>query len=769
MAGKIRGITIELNGDATGLTRSLDKVNDKLRNTQSTLKDVDKLLKFNPGNADLLAQKQKNLKSAIEGTNEKLKELKRLQGEAEEGSETWDALQRDIIDTENRLKSLENEYRNFGSVGAQQVAAVGAKMQEVGGKIEGIGQKLAPVSAAAAGVVASLVGLGYSAITSADDLNTLAKQTGLSTAEIQKMQYAADLVDVSFEDISGALKKMKSKMDPANETFAKLGVSVTDANGELRDSSTVFYETIEALSGIENETERDQVAMDLFGKSADQLAGIIDDGGASLKQFGQDAEDMGLILDQETLDSLNAINDTVDKTKARFRGAFAKAGATLAQKFAPALDKAAAFAEKLADKIANLSPETLGLITKIAGVVAAIAPVLIVGGKLTSGIGKVLAMAPMIKTAITGITAALASPIGVIALVVAAVAALGVIIYKNWDKIKAWTLGLVENIKAGWDNLKTAVAEKWEAIKTAIVEKWEAIKTSVAEKVENIKTSVIEKWESLKESVSTAVENVKTAAVEKWEAIKDSVSTAVNTLKTNVSLAWNRLKSSVTTTVNTVKANITNAWNTAKDNVTTAIQTLQDGIRNKWNAIKSSTTSIVSGIVSTIGSKFRSAWTTVTSIFNNIKSSISDKITAAKDAVSKAVEAIKNFFNFTFTWPHIPLPHFTITPEGWKVSDLFRGIKPVLGIDWYAKAYDNPMMFTRPTVMQTPYGMKGFGDGHGAEIVLGLNKLRELVGTSGNNVTINVYPPPGANVEQIAAAVEQKLVAAQQRRIRVYA
>lgn len=769
MAGRIAGITIEIGGDTSNLQKSLKGVDGELRKTQSTLKDVNRLLKLDPGNTELLTQKQKNLEKAISTTKTRLDELNKAQDGVAQGSAEWDALQREIIATEQDLQGLEQEYRNFGSVGAQQVAAVGAKMQEVGGKIEGIGQKLAPVSAAAAGVVASLVGLGYSAITSADDLNTLAKQTGLSTAEIQKMQYAADLVDVSFEDISGALKKMKSKMDPANETFAKLGVSVTDANGELRDSSTVFYETIEALSGIENETERDQVAMDLFGKSADQLAGIIDDGGASLKQFGQDAEDMGLILDQETLDSLNAINDTVDKTKARFRGAFAKAGATLAQKFAPALDKAAAFAEKLADKIANLSPETLGLITKIAGVVAAIAPVLIVGGKLTSGIGKVLAMAPMIKTAITGITAALASPIGVIALVVAAVAALGVIIYKNWDKIKAWTLGLVENIKAGWDNLKTAVAEKWEAIKTAIVEKWEAIKTSVAEKVENIKTSVIEKWESLKESVSTAVENVKTAAVEKWEAIKDSVSTAVNTLKTNVSLAWNRLKSSVTTTVNTVKANITNAWNTAKDNVTTAIQTLQDGIRNKWNAIKSSTTSIVSGIVSTIGSKFRSAWTTVTSIFNNIKSSISDKITAAKDAVSKAVEAIKNFFNFTFTWPHIPLPHFTITPEGWKVSDLFRGIKPVLGIDWYAKAYDNPMMFTRPTVMQTPQGLKGFGDGHGAEIVLGLNKLRELVGSTGQQVTINVYPPAGANVEQIAAAVEQKLVAAQQRRIRVYA
>ena len=711
MAGRIAGITIEIGGDTSNLQKSLKGVDSELRKTQSTLKDVNRLLKLDPGNTELLTQKQKNLEKAISTTKTRLDELKKAQTGVQEGSAEWDALQREIIATEQDLQGLEQEYRNFGSVGAQQVAAVGAKMQEVGGKIEGIGQKLAPVSAAAAGVVASLVGLGYSAITSADDLNTLSKQTGLSTAEIQKMQYAADLVDVSFEDISGALKKMKSKMDPANETFAKLGVSVTDANGELRDSSTVFYETIEALSGIENETERDQVAMDLFGKSADQLAGIIDDGGAALKQFGQDAEDMGLILDQETLDSLNAINDTVDKTKARFRGAFAKAGATLAQKFAPALDKAAAFAERLADKIANLSPETLGLITKIAGVVAAIAPVLIVGGKLTSGIGKVLEMAPAIKGAITAVTAALASPIGVIALVVAAVAALGVVIYKNWDKIKEWTLGVVESIKGAWQGLKDGVA--------------------------------------------AAVENVKAAVIEKWESIKDSVSSTVNALKSTVVQTWSKIKLGVKT--------------------------------------------VVSSIVSTISSKFSSAWSTVVRIFNNIKSSIEEKINTARDTVSGVVETIKGFFDFDLKIPDIKFP----TWEDIKgtVESLWKNIKgafdaaiqlkfklpkitmgtkdfqtfagtisiPWPEIKWERKGYMNPVMFTKPTVMATPNGYYGFGDGHGAEIVLGLNKLRELVGTSGNNVTINVYPPPGANVEQIAAAVEQRLVAAQQRRIRVYA
>ena len=769
MAGRIAGITIEIGGDTSNLQKSLKGVDGELRKTQSTLRDVNKLLKLDPGNTELLTQKQKNLEKAISTTKTRLDELNKAQEGVQEGSAEWDALQREIIATEQDLQGLENEYRNFGSVGAQQVAAVGAKMQEVGGKIEGIGQKLAPVSAAAAGVVASLVGLGYSAITSADDLNTLSKQTGLSTAEIQKMQYAADLVDVSFEDISGALKKMKSKMDPANETFAKLGVSVTDANGELRDSSTVFYEAIEALSGIENETERDQVAMDLFGKSADQLAGIIDDGGAALKQFGQDAEDMGLILDQETLDSLNAINDTVDKTKARFRGAFAKAGATLAQKFAPALDKAAAFAEKLADKIANLSPETLGLITKIAGVVAAIAPVLIVGGKLTSGIGKILTMAPMIKTAITAVTAALASPIGVIALVVAAVAALGVVIYKNWDKIKAWTLGLVENIKAAWDNLKTAVSEKWEAIKGAIVTKVESIKASVIEKWENLKSDASQKWEEVKTSIEGVIDGAKESIVAKWDEIKTSVTQSVQNIKNNLTTKWSLIKTTVSSTVTNIADKVTSKWDEAKTNVTTAVTNIKTEVETKWNAIKTSVSTIGQNIANTVRTKFNLAKANALSIFSGIKSGIEEKINNAKATVSSVIEDIKGFFDFEWKLPHLKLPHIILHKGVYPWGIFGQGEAPTVDIEWYRKAYDTPVMFTQPTVLQTPQGLKGFGDSHGAEIVLGLNKLRELVGSSGNQVTINVYPPAGANVEQIAAAVEQKLVAAQQRRIRVYA
>ena len=682
MAGRIAGITIEIGGDTSNLQKSLKGVDGELRKTQSTLKDVNRLLKLDPGNTELLTQKQKNLEKAISTTKTRLDELKNAQAGVAQGSDEWDALQREIIATEQDLKSLEKEYSNFGSVGAQQIAAAGQKMQEFGGKVSAVGQAFAPVSAAAAGLVASLGALGYKAITGADDLNTLAKQTGLTTDEIQKMQYASDLVDVSFDDISGALKKLKSKMDPANKTFQKLGISVTNADGSLRDATDVFYESLDALSQIQNETERDQAAMELFGKSADSLAGIIDDGGAALKAYGKEAEDMGLILSGETIDNLNTLNDVVDKTKATFTGAFAKAGATLAETFAPALEKAAAFAQTLADKIANVSPETLKLITGIAGVVAVVSPLLVGIGKVTIGLGKVAEAAPKVVSGFKTVKAALAalSPTTVIIAAVAAAAiALGVVIYKNWDKIKAATQTLVKNVSAAWNSLKT--------------------------------------------SVSTAANNIKTA--------------------------------------------VTTAWDNLKNGVTTAISNLKSGVQSAWNAIKSSTISIVSGLVSTVSSKFRSVASSVTGIFNSIKSTISSRLEEAKQTASDIIETIKGFFTGAIKI-NFKLPKITM---GRKDFETFAGTIsiPWPEIKWERQGYTNPVMFTKPTVMATPNGYYGFGDGHGAEIVLGLNKLRELVGTSGNNVTINVYPPQGANVEQIAAAVEQKLVAAQQRRIRVYA
>ena len=147
--GRIKGITIELNGDSTKLEASLKSVNSEIRNTESKLKDVNKLLKMDPGNTNLLSQKYKTLQQEIQATKQKLDTLKEASKQADQAlkdgtisKEQYDALQREIAETEQKLKGLEQEYKNFGSVQAQQVAAAGEKMKELGGKMESAGKTL---------------------------------------------------------------------------------------------------------------------------------------------------------------------------------------------------------------------------------------------------------------------------------------------------------------------------------------------------------------------------------------------------------------------------------------------------------------------------------------------------------------------------------------------------------------------------------------------------------------------------------------------------
>ena len=482
MADKIRGITIELAGDTSKLTASLKSVNSSLTSTQKQLKDVDKLLKLDPKNTELLTQKQKLLAQQVGDTKKKLEELKKIQSQMDaqgidKNSAQYQALQREIIQTENNLKNLEQETKNFGSVGAQQVAAVGKSLQDLGGKIEGAGQKLKGISTAAAGLEAAMVGAGMKAITTADDLNTLAAQTGLSTAEIQKMQYAADLVDVSFDTISGALVKVKKNMTGNDQLWNALGISVRNVDGSMREARDVFYEAVSALSTIENETLRDQVAMELFGKSADQLAGIIDDGGASLRAYGEEAEQMGLILSDEVLGSLNETNDRIDKAKAQLRAGFLELGATIAEVLAPIIEKIAEVVQKVVQWMQRLTPEQAKLIMIITGIVAVAGPLLIVIGKIISSIGAVLTFVPMIVSGITTIGTALsglftflaANPVViVIAAIVAAVIALTILIVRNIDTIKAALQKLGQFVSNLFHSIGQAIVNFFQGIVNAV-------------------------------------------------------------------------------------------------------------------------------------------------------------------------------------------------------------------------------------------------------------------------------------------------------------
>ena len=500
MADRIKGITIEIGGNTTELSKSLKGVNSQIKNTQAQLKDVEKLLKLDPKNTDLLRQKQKLLADAVNETKDKLKQLKDAQAQmdasgVDKNSAQYQALQREIIATEQDLKKAEAAYRSFGSVAKQQLQVVSQKSKELAQKTRGL-------STAAAGALTAIGGIAYKAAQTADDLSTLAQQTGFSTDELQKMKYAAELIDVPMETITGAAAKMTKQLGSNEKKFASLGVATRDVNGNFRSTSDIFYDTVTALSKIDNETERDIVAMDIFGKSANELAGVIDDGGAALKAFGKEAEDAGIILDSETVESLNNVNDEIAKLKAQAAGSLAQAGAKALEALQPVLEKVINGISKILEYIASLSPETMKIILIVLAVIAAISPLM----SLISGLTQAFSL--------------LASPVGIVIAIIAALVAIGVVLYKNWDKITAKATEMWENIKAKWEEFKTTTAETFENIKQSMIDKFNAAKESVLNIFESIKNGIKEKIESAKDTVRNVIDKIKNLFNFRWSLPK---------------------------------------------------------------------------------------------------------------------------------------------------------------------------------------------------------------------------------------------------------
>ena len=278
MAGSIRGITIEIDGNTTKLTEALRGVNLEIQGTQKDLKELDKLLKLDPGNTELLTQKQHALTEAIEATKTKLNDEKLALEQLQNAPQTdltlqqQEALTREIVKTEQSLKSLQEEYKNFGSVAAQQLQAAGDKIQEIGGKISGAGQAIAPVSAA-------LLGVGTAAVMITADFD----------AQMSKVKAISGATGDEFDSLR----------DKAREMGAKTQFSASEAAQAMTYMAMAGWKTTDMLNGIEG-------IMNLAAASGEDLASTSDIVTDALTAFGLKASDSGHFADVLAAASTNA-------------------------------------------------------------------------------------------------------------------------------------------------------------------------------------------------------------------------------------------------------------------------------------------------------------------------------------------------------------------------------------------------------------------------------------------------------------------------------
>lgn len=572
MATKIQGITIEVGGDTSPLAKAFESANKVISRTQTELRQVEKSLKLDPGNAELLAQKQELLSKQIENTSNKISKLKEIEREVQkrrEADPTNDnlaqqlrAVQRELSNTEAGLSKLQAEYNasessiselnlalgestkkhlllkseldevnnsiklnadNAGLLGQKQellsrqidntagkVDLLTKKEQEIqkqreadpsneelaselrkvqrelsdtksglqklqteykdtedtlknlnqtvddsAGKHRTFKDRLAGVfqglkdfvtgnheAADAAGTSATelnskleiwdkfsgvvanaaqkLFDFVSGAAQKADDLNTLAKVTGLTTEEIQKLQYSSSFVDVEFDTLSSSLSHLTKGMSDAQrgtgeakQGFDELRVKLIDNHGQMRNNTEVFYEIIDKLGKIENVTKRDSIAMAIFGESAQNLNPLIEAGSEQLRALGIEAENAGIIMSQETLDGANEFNDAMDRLKLTLAGAASAAGAELAGSMVALIEAIMPLISMVAEfigLIAGLPPEVLAVIAVFIAVIAIVIKVSMAVSIFSGALG--VANLSMIKT------------VGIILAVVAAVAAL---------------------------------------------------------------------------------------------------------------------------------------------------------------------------------------------------------------------------------------------------------------------------------------------------------------------------------------------------------
>ena len=474
MSTRIKGITIELSADASGLETALKQTNKALSDTQKQLNSVNKSLKLDPGNADLLEQKYRLLGSAIDESTRKLQALKQAQASIKEsgGSQTqYDALSREISDTSVNLQRMKQEQDAVGMSMMQargQATAFGQAMMKVSNVAGDVANATMGVSMAAAGAVAGLSGLVMSAASSADELLTLSRNTGLSTDALQEMKYASDRIDVPLSTITSAVEKMKSNLNKSTDAWANIGVKTKDANGNLKSTEQIFQETIKALSRIDNETERDAEAMKIFGKNAGELSGLIDDGGEALRKLGEEAKSIGAIIPQEDLQRLGEFQDVLDQTKAKLSAAFAGVALNVLEAMGPVIDNVCSALQLLAQIFANLPAPVTQFVVVALLLLAALAPAAMVISSVAQALTLLAGVIPGVGAAIgqmvTAATAAIAGNpyTGVILAIIAALALLATAIYlvvTHLEDIKSFGATAFDGIKNGAQKVLKPVEE----------------------------------------------------------------------------------------------------------------------------------------------------------------------------------------------------------------------------------------------------------------------------------------------------------------------
>ena len=808
------GVKIGVEGEAE-YKKSIKDIIAEQKALSAELKQTEKSFDANASAEEKAAKKAENLNKQIENQKEYISKLKDQLEKAKEAYGDNDSrvskLRESLAKAETALSGMEADLKSVNAeLGKTKWDTMKTKLDEVGKKLQDVGSKMkdfgADMTKYVSAPITAVAGLSVKAFTEVDDaMDELVKMTGKTGDELKGLEDVAKglatTLPVSLEDSAKAVGEVNTRFDLSGDKaeelaaqylkFAKItgsdvvsaidstqhalatwGMSAENAGDFMDVLLKVSQDTGASVDDLANGIADNKVIFDQLGMSAYTAAGFLgqlDKNGvdssatmAGLKKALQNATKEGKPLDQalKELSETLASGETDTEAYAEAMELFGnKAGPALAdairegrvsltdfarvtgsaigsveQTFTDMLDPSDKFTSMmnqlkitgaevggtLLEALAPAIEKVAEVIKKIAEWWGSLSPqmqnaILIIGG-IVAAIGPLISMIGTLATVVGALNIALGPVLLIIAAVAAAIAAV-IIVIKNWGKITEW-------LKDVWEKVTGFVKDAAEKVGNWVSDKWNKVKDATSNA-----------WNSVKETVKNTAESVKQNVVDKWNMIKDTTSTAWNAIKQKVQENGGGIKGIMATFTEGYKTMWSNAFQAINNATGGKLGEALQSVKDKLQAIKD---------------KF-------VSIFESIK-----------DFVKNAIEKIKSFFNFKWELPKIKLPHFKITGK----FSLNPPQIPHFSVDWYKKAYSQPMMFTSPTILGTSAGLKGFGDGNGGEIVIGQNMMQRMIAQAvraggANNtydISITVNGAVGQDAEDIAEAVAEKLAFEIQRR-----
>ena len=790
MAGGIKGITIEIGGDTTKLGKALTDVNSKSKSLQKELNGVNSLLKMDPSNVTLLTQKQELLNKSIANTKEKLETLKeaqkQVQAQFDKGEiteEQYRDLQREIVATEQKLEKLTDELKEFGSVGAQQVAQVGEKVQGVGEKVTNFGKGFSVVSAGTGAVLAGSIA-AFKQLDSGYD--TIITKTGATGEALEELTAVADNIfgsmPTDMDTVSVAVGEINTRFGYTGEqleTLSKQFIRFAEINGvDLNNSIGTVDKILEQfnLTGEDASGVLDLITLKAqeTGISADTLMKSIQDNGATFKDMGLGVNEAVLLLSQFEANGVNV--ETALKGLKKATSEYAEAGLSMEEGLAQTIDsiknagtetEALAIAQEIfgtkgANEMAKAIREGRINIDDLsasmedyAGVVSgtyegtldpidqgtvAMNNLKLAGAELGGALQTTLApiltqLVEKLKTLVSwfsNLSPGMQKTIVIILGVITAIGPLILIIGKlisTVGTIMTFAPKLVtafNAVKTAFTALGTAFTANPIGIVIAAVAALVAAFILLWNNCEGFRNFWINLWENLKNVVGVVVQwfkdiwaSIATWFKDLWDSIYTNVIQPVAQWFGNL---WDGIKTGVTAAINAVKSVFSTVANWVN---TTVIQPITGFFSNLWNGFKNGASAAWEGV--------KSVFSKVGSFFGSIFNTVKEKILSVFSAGGKIFSGIKDGIVNTFKTvvnaiikglnKVISIPFNGLNTILNKISGLeILGVSPFSWLTWRAPIPQIPLL-ARGGIVNRPT-LAGIGE-DGAEAIIPLEKNTE--------------------------------------------